>query len=829
MLQTDDTTYTYDSRGNRTDIDIGTDNTDLTFNIADQLTRVDFEGTSYDIYTYDNNGNCTKKEHYSGTILIYPMEAIERMKAEKNKNLVHYPHLYAPTSLRTLPYLSPYLPNSKPFIDPLKWDIMTKGNDALKEQLIKNRWLSNTYPGLYTNNTQGASNTMLSSSLIPSCLSLPYDPSSSSSSDSSSSSSPSSSTSSNPSSPSSYSSLSSPISPYSPSSPQLDPDYTTTYEYDYEDRLKKITLPNDNTIEYRYDGSGKRLEKKYTAYDGQDTNITTYRYHMAGSQITQIDIDETHNLTPIKDEELLIHLGANTQPISITWVRHNLETQQTTSSTYYYHYDIHGNVLKLTDSSGVTKATYEYDTLGNITSQTNTDSVPNPFTYRGATQAIYDDETSSSSPNPTPLYFFFSSSYKPDTGTLLQGTGAPASSNPSSSSVIELMAEATRPNAQLALHAMLASLGDKSDADSENTGSGAESSDTFSPSEGPGDGLSRAGKVTAQLSYGRSDFGQALPWFGFEVGDSHKTKIGGMEVGYTPDFIMHYYANNGDEISEDEYYAILAGRGRHVLSEWEMLTQAEKQALMDKAKEGIVEEGGTVDKDNGGKGEGVIKYKDKDGNEHTIDLKNDLEWGVWATDLGGNIHVLAYKLSGECPNFYWPNGSKYIINDPKKAVLDNTPFSFVSKWNEFLTLNKANYEYYNKANKATVVWVVGSMVNDNIRHAFKLFIPGINTEIKEPRLIHADFFDTGNDPDRWCNDKRFLARAGAVIVMDELGNFENYDYVTRELIGTGQFSGYVTIIENNKLVKNWYNKSDEKWFRFLFDEYDDSKINPPTP
>ncbi len=490
MLQTDDTTYTYDSRGNRTDIDIGTDNTDLTFNIADQLTRVDFEGTSYDIYTYDNNGNCTKKEHYSGTILIYPMEAIERMKAEKNKNLVHYPHLYAPTSLRTLPYLSPYLPNSKPFIDPLKWDIMTKGNDALKEQLIKNRWLSNTYPGLYTNNTQGASNTMLSSSLIPSCLSLPYDPSSSSSSDSSSSSSPSSSTSSNPSSPSSYSSLSSPISPYSPSSPQLDPDYTTTYEYDYEDRLKKITLPNDNTIEYRYDGSGKRLEKKYTAYDGQDTNITTYRYHMAGSQITQIDIDETHNLTPIKDEELLIHLGANTQPISITWVRHNLETQQTTSSTYYYHYDIHGNVLKLTDSSGVTKATYEYDTLGNITSQTNTDSVPNPFTYRGATQAIYDDETSSSSPNPTPLYFS-SSSYKPDTGTLLQGTGAPASSNPSSSSVIELMAEATRPNAQLSGHAAVA------EATGGTDSGGGGGAGEFSPPEGPSDGLIEAGQQEA--------------------------------------------------------------------------------------------------------------------------------------------------------------------------------------------------------------------------------------------------------------------------------------------------------------------------------------------
>ncbi len=61
-------------RGNRTDIDVGgTDNTDLTFNIADRLTRVDYEDNSYRIYTHDDNGNCIKEEFYSGQYLASPV------------------------------------------------------------------------------------------------------------------------------------------------------------------------------------------------------------------------------------------------------------------------------------------------------------------------------------------------------------------------------------------------------------------------------------------------------------------------------------------------------------------------------------------------------------------------------------------------------------------------------------------------------------------------------------------------------------------------------------------------------------------------------------
>ncbi len=46
-------------------------------------------------------------------------------------------------------------------------------------------------------------------------------------------------------------------------------------------------------------------------------------------------------------------------------------TATTLSDTYYYHYDIHGNVIKVTDSSATTKISYEYDVLGEISSVTN--------------------------------------------------------------------------------------------------------------------------------------------------------------------------------------------------------------------------------------------------------------------------------------------------------------------------------------------------------------------------------------------------------------------------------------------------------------------------
>jgi len=65
------------------------------------------------------------------------------------------------------------------------------------------------------------------------------------------------------------------------------------------------------------------------------------------------------------------------------------------NNQYWYHYDQHGNVIRLTDNNGTTVAKYKYDAFGNITYQWGTAGVGseivdlNPYRYSGY---IYDSE-----------------------------------------------------------------------------------------------------------------------------------------------------------------------------------------------------------------------------------------------------------------------------------------------------------------------------------------------------------------------------------------------------------------------------------------------------
>jgi YD repeat-containing protein len=223
---------------------------------------------------------------------------------------------------------------------------------------------------------------------------------------------------------------------------------------------------------------GRRLKKKFTYHNGSNTDVTTYKYHYIGGQITEIEIDSIRNpgesQTVIRDEEVKIHLGANSQPISYEWVKH--VGGNTTQATYYYHYDIHGNVLKVTDSSENTKITYTYDVLGKILTETNPDSILNFFTFRGASQTIWDSEVG---------MYYSGGYYRPDTGTALQGTGAPVLTNPASGAMLNAVAQATSANAQLAAHAMVSA------TTAGATGGG--SPGNFAPPPGPSDGFAHAG------------------------------------------------------------------------------------------------------------------------------------------------------------------------------------------------------------------------------------------------------------------------------------------------------------------------------------------------
>jgi YD repeat-containing protein len=227
-----------------------------------------------------------------------------------------------------------------------------------------------------------------------------------------------------------------------------------------DNNLTHADLPDSSDLDFTYDAAGRRLTKTYSKVINNVTHETKYTYHYIGSQLTTIEIDGKEDTTVVKDDEMRIHLGANSRPISFEYYTENQSTQQTTSATYYYHYDLHGNVIRVTDSSGTTEIIYTYDPLGNILTESNTNSIYNPFTYMGEAQVIHDSEFDTSSSSPlTGLYNSGSGYYNPETGTALCGTGAPASTNPTSASAEEPTAQSTRPASQLGIHSSIAAIG----------------------------------------------------------------------------------------------------------------------------------------------------------------------------------------------------------------------------------------------------------------------------------------------------------------------------------------------------------------------------------
>jgi len=137
---------------------------------------------------------------------------------------------------------------------------------------------------------------------------------------------------------------------------------TTTYAYDYENRLISAITPS-HTATYSYDPFGKRLSKTvdsvttYYCYDNEDiiaeydssSNLTTKYYH-----------------GPRTDEPISMFQGGQ---------------------VYYYTFNGLSSVTELTNSDGTIIGNYIYDAFGNMT------KIPmagNPYAY---TSREYDTET----------------------------------------------------------------------------------------------------------------------------------------------------------------------------------------------------------------------------------------------------------------------------------------------------------------------------------------------------------------------------------------------------------------------------------------------------
>ncbi|MGG3897827.1 RHS repeat domain-containing protein [Aeribacillus composti] len=78
------------------------------------------------------------------------------------------------------------------------------------------------------------------------------------------------------------------------------------------------------------------------------------------------------------------------------------------SATYFYHYNAHGDVIALTEAQGNIAARYQYDTWGNILSQSGDMAAENPYRYAGYQ---YDNETG--------LYYLIARYFHPERGVFL--------------------------------------------------------------------------------------------------------------------------------------------------------------------------------------------------------------------------------------------------------------------------------------------------------------------------------------------------------------------------------------------------------------------------
>jgi RHS repeat-associated protein len=158
---------------------------------------------------------------------------------------------------------------------------------------------------------------------------------------------------------------------------------TTSYTWDYENRLTSVTLPGTGgTVSFKYDPLGRRIEKSSTAttsvfaYDGDNLIEEANSSGTVVARYTQ-----TQNI----DEPLAMLRS---------------------SATSYYNADGLGSVTSLTNSSGAAAQSYTYDSFGNVTASSG--SLTNPFQYTGREM---DAETG--------LYYYRARYYDPSMGRFL--------------------------------------------------------------------------------------------------------------------------------------------------------------------------------------------------------------------------------------------------------------------------------------------------------------------------------------------------------------------------------------------------------------------------
>jgi RHS repeat-associated protein len=140
---------------------------------------------------------------------------------------------------------------------------------------------------------------------------------------------------------------------------------TTSYSWDFENRLTAVTLPGSGgTVTFKYDPFGRRVQKS------SSTGTTNYVYD--GANVLE-EVDGSGKVLA-----RYVQSPGVDQPLA--------ETRGSTTS--YYQADGLGSVTSLSNSSGALANTYTYDSFGKLTASTGT--ITNPYRYTGRE---FDPET----------------------------------------------------------------------------------------------------------------------------------------------------------------------------------------------------------------------------------------------------------------------------------------------------------------------------------------------------------------------------------------------------------------------------------------------------
>ena len=141
---------------------------------------------------------------------------------------------------------------------------------------------------------------------------------------------------------------------------------------------------NGTTWTYTYDANGMRTKST--------NGSATYSYVYNGSQLTQLTVNAA--------QMRFIYGGSS--PVAMEYA----------GETYFYVFNLQGDVVTILDSSSTAVVNYSYDAWGNVLvisgTLADTVGVLNPFRYRGY---VYDHETG--------LYYLQSRYYNPEWGRFL--------------------------------------------------------------------------------------------------------------------------------------------------------------------------------------------------------------------------------------------------------------------------------------------------------------------------------------------------------------------------------------------------------------------------